>query len=50
MHDEIIVEAKAEVVEEVAGILEQCMIKPFETLVSSVPFKMEVRIRDSWGF
>ncbi len=48
MHDEIIVEAKAEIVEEVAGILEECMIKPFEALVPSVPFKVELRIQDRW--
>jgi hypothetical protein len=28
MHDEIILEAKAEIAEEVARILEECMIKP----------------------
>ena len=50
MHDEIIVEAKAEIAEKVAGILEECMIKPFEPLVPFVPFKVELKIQDSWGF
>jgi DNA polymerase I-like protein with 3'-5' exonuclease and polymerase domains len=50
MHDEMIVEAKAEIAEEVTGILEECMIKPFEALVLSVPFKVELRIQTSWGF
>jgi len=50
MHDEIILEAKAEIAEEVARILEECMIKPFEALVPSVPFKVELRIQDSLGF
>ena len=49
MHDEIIVEAKDEIARKVAEILEECMIKPFETLVPSVPFKVELRIQSSWG-
>jgi len=50
MQDEIIVEVKDEISEKVAAVLEECMIRPFEALVPSVPFKVELRIQDSWGF
>ena len=50
MQDEIIVEVKDELAAEIAGILEECMIRPFEALVPSVPFKIDLRIQDSWGF
>ena len=48
MQDEIIIEAKDEIAEEVAGILEECMITPFGALIPSVPFEVELKIQDSW--
>ena len=50
IQDEIIVEAKDKIAGEAAGILGECMIKPFKTLIPSVPFKVELSIRDFWGF
>ena len=37
-----------EISEKVADILEECMIKPFEALVPSVPDEVELRIQDRW--
>ena len=45
MHDEIIVEARAEIAEKVAGILEDCMIKPFLK-----HWFLLFHSRSSWGF
>jgi DNA polymerase-1 len=50
IHDEFIVEAKADIAEEVACILKDCTLKPFEALLPSVPFKVELEVQDSWGF
>jgi len=40
--------AKDAISERVADILEECMIKPFEALVPSVPDEVELRIQDRW--
>ena len=48
MHDEIIVEAKSEIAEEVAAIVQKCMIQPFEEMLPSVTFKVEPVIRATW--
>ena len=48
-HDEIIVEAKEEISEEVAEIVKVCMEKAFEKLVPTVPFEVDLKVKDSWG-
>ena len=49
LHDEIVVEARDAIVDEVAAILQQSMKKAFKSLIPNVPFKVKVEIRDTWG-
>jgi DNA polymerase-1 len=49
LHDEVIVEAKAEVVNDVAAIVKTCMEAAFNKLIINVPFEVEPEIKDSWG-
>jgi DNA polymerase-1 len=49
LHDEIIVEAKADIADDVAKIVKTCMEDAFEKLIPDVPFKVKPEIRDSWG-
>ena len=43
MHDEIIVEAKSEIAEEVSAIVQKCMIQPFEEMLPNVNFQGRTR-------
>jgi DNA polymerase I-like protein with 3'-5' exonuclease and polymerase domains len=49
MHDEIIAEARVEIAEKVADILKESMVKAFEKLLPGVPFKVNMRIQETWG-
>jgi DNA polymerase I-like protein with 3'-5' exonuclease and polymerase domains len=48
-HDEIIVEAKAEIVEAVGEIMKECMEGAFEQILKDVPFEAKPIISESWG-
>jgi len=49
LHDEIFVEAKADIAEEVAAVVQKCMIKAFADILPIVPFVVKSKIQDSWG-
>lgn len=49
MHDEIIVEAKAEIAKPVADILEETMEEAGMALLKITPVEAEVVIADSWA-
>ena len=49
MHDEVILEVKNEIAEDVAVIVKDCMEGAFSKLIPNVPFKVEPEIRDTWG-
>ena len=49
LHDEVIVEAKADIADDVAKIVKICMEGAFNEILAAVPFKVEPEIRDSWG-
>jgi len=49
LHDEVIVEARKDIADKVAGIVKECMEKALERLVPGVPFKVNPEIRDAWG-
>ena len=49
LHDEIIVEAKADIADGVTKIVKTCMEGAFEKLIPNVPFKVVPEVRDSWG-
>jgi DNA polymerase I-like protein with 3'-5' exonuclease and polymerase domains len=49
LHDEVIVEAKADIADDVAKILKTFMEGAFNKLLPNVPFKVKPEIKDSWG-
>jgi DNA polymerase-1 len=49
IHDEIIVEAKEDIADEVSKIVKECMEKAYENMLSNCPFLVEPKITDSWG-
>jgi DNA polymerase I-like protein with 3'-5' exonuclease and polymerase domains len=49
LHDEVIVEAEADIADDVVKIVKNCMEGAFEKLIPNVPFKVEPGIRDYWG-
>lgn len=49
LHDEIIVEAKADVAVDVAVMVQNCMERAFSNIMPDVPFKVEPVVKDSWG-
>jgi DNA polymerase I-like protein with 3'-5' exonuclease and polymerase domains len=49
LHDEIIVEVKAEIAEAVAEIMKECMEKAFGKIFKGVPFEANPTIATSWG-
>jgi DNA polymerase I-like protein with 3'-5' exonuclease and polymerase domains len=49
LHDEVIVEARTDIVDFVAVTVKNCMEKAFNDILPEVPFVVEPEIRDSWG-
>jgi DNA polymerase-1 len=49
LYDEIVVEVREEVVEEMQGIIEECLMDAFKEIVPNMPFELDMRIADSWG-
>ena len=49
LHDEVIVEARTDIVDSVAVTVKDCMEKAFDDILPEVPFVVEPEIRDSWG-
>jgi DNA polymerase I-like protein with 3'-5' exonuclease and polymerase domains len=49
LHDEVIVEARTDIVDAVAVTVKDCMEKAFNDILPEVPFVVEPEIRDSWG-
>jgi DNA polymerase I-like protein with 3'-5' exonuclease and polymerase domains len=48
-HDEIIVEARDGIEDQVEAIVKECMERGFEKIIPEVPFVVEPKIADSWG-
>ncbi|OGY29853.1 MAG: hypothetical protein A3F35_02560 [Candidatus Woykebacteria bacterium RIFCSPHIGHO2_12_FULL_45_10] len=48
VHDEIVVEAGVEVVDQVAAIVEEQMVAAGEKLLKKVPVKVDIHIADCW--
>ena len=49
IHDEIVVECRASVAEEMSGILKECMVKGMEFYLKKVPVVVEVKTGYSWA-
>jgi DNA polymerase I len=49
LHDEVIVEAREDIAEDVKGIVKRCMESAMGKMVPGVPFIVEPRIRNTWG-
>jgi DNA polymerase I-like protein with 3'-5' exonuclease and polymerase domains len=47
-HDEIIVEVREDVADQVQAIVEESMEEALERIVPEVPFVAETRVADSW--
>ena len=48
LHDEIIVEAKAQMAETVAEIMKESMEEAFKPIFQEVPFVVELRVAEVW--
>ncbi len=49
IHDEIIVEAREDIVDDVSKVVKECMEKAYEKMLPTCPFLVEPKITDSWG-
>ena len=49
LHDEVIVEARADIVDSVSMTVKDCVEKAFGDILPEVPFVVEPEIRKSWG-
>ena len=49
VHDEIIIECRKDVAEEMSGILEDCMVRGMERYLKKVPVLVKAKIADSWA-
>ena len=49
LHDEVIVEARSDIVDSVAVTVKNFMEKAFCDILPEVPFVVDPEIRDSWG-
>jgi DNA polymerase-1 len=49
LHDEIIIEARDGIEDQVREIVKECMERSFEQIIPEVPFVVEPKIADSWG-
>jgi DNA polymerase I-like protein with 3'-5' exonuclease and polymerase domains len=47
-HDEIIIEARDGIEDQVEAIVKECMERGFEKIIPEVPFVVEPKIADSW--
>ena len=48
VHDEIVVEASAEIADEAKAWLEQCMVEGMQAILNEVPVVVESQIKDQW--
>ena len=49
LHDEIIVEARDGIQDQVQVIVKESMEAAFEKIIPEIPFAVEIRMADSWG-
>jgi DNA polymerase I-like protein with 3'-5' exonuclease and polymerase domains len=48
-HDEIIVEARNDIADQVQAIVKESMEAALERIIPEVPFVAEIRVADLWG-
>jgi DNA polymerase I-like protein with 3'-5' exonuclease and polymerase domains len=48
-HDEIVVETRDELAENVVGIIEECLKEAYMGIVPEMPFELTMRIAAAWG-
>jgi DNA polymerase I len=49
LHDEIIVEAREDIEDQMKAIVEESMEETFKRIIPEVPFVVEPGVADSWG-
>jgi DNA polymerase I-like protein with 3'-5' exonuclease and polymerase domains len=50
LHDEILIEARDAIEDQVEAIVEESMEEAFEKIIPEVRFVAEIRVADSWGW
>ncbi|MDB4303636.1 DNA polymerase, partial [Desulfosarcina sp.] len=50
LHDEVIVEARKDIVDSVTETVKNCMEQAFKEILPNVPMVMNPAVRDSWGW
>jgi len=48
-HDEIIIEARDGIEDQVEAIVEESMEEAFQGIIPEVPFVAEIRVTEAWG-
>jgi DNA polymerase I len=49
LHDEIVIEARDDVTDQVSEVVAECLKEAFMGIVPGMPFELEMRIAESWG-
>jgi DNA polymerase I len=49
LHDEIVVEARDELVGQVSEVVAECLKEAFMGIIPGMPFELEMRIAEAWG-
>ena len=49
LHDEIIVEVREDIADDLAVVVKDCMERAFTEIFPEVPFVVTPKIRDTWG-
>jgi DNA polymerase I-like protein with 3'-5' exonuclease and polymerase domains len=49
LHDEVVIEARDGIEEQVQTIVKESMEGAFKQIIPEVPFVGEIRVTDSWG-
>jgi DNA polymerase I-like protein with 3'-5' exonuclease and polymerase domains len=48
LHDEIVVEARDELADQVVGIISGCLKEAFMGIIPRMPFELDMRIAEAW--
>ena len=49
LHDEIVVEVKEDVADQVSEVVAECLKEAFMCIIPGMPFELEMRIAEAWG-
>jgi DNA polymerase I len=49
LHDEIVIEARDELVGQVVEVIDKCLKEAFMNIILGMPFELEMKIAEAWG-